>query len=262
VVVQFSISVFLITGTVIITRQMSYIKHKELGYNQEQALEVPLDNGDIYSNMYVFKQTLQSNSNIATVCMMSGVPGGYFDLYAFEAEGQNNSIWKARTEFADFEFVQTLGLKIIAGRDLSSLYPSDTLSAVLVNRAASTSLGFTPGEAIGKWLRNTQKDSARRRIVGVVEDFNFASLRENIEPLVISPNPGRGVALVRLPPGNLTRDIELVKSAYARAAPGYSFEYTFLLEDGRVTRTKNGRQFSFTRSGGDAITWVISTPGT
>jgi putative ABC transport system permease protein len=228
VVVQFSISVFLITGTVIITRQMSYIKHKELGYNQEQALEVPLDNGDIYRNMYVFKQALQSNSNIASVCMLSGVPGGYFDLYAFEAEGQNNSVWKARTEFADFEFVHILGLKIIAGRDLSSQYPSDTLSAVLINRAAATSLGFTPGEAIGKWIRNAIMDSARRRIVGVVEDFNFASLRENIEPLVISPNPGRGVALVRLRPGNLPGDIELVKNAYTRAAPEYSFEYTFL----------------------------------
>src|SRR5882724_4088411 len=228
VVVQFSISVFLITGTIIITRQMTYIKNKELGYHQEQTLVIPLNNGDIGGHLREFKQELQRNSNIASVCSMSGEPGGFFDEYGFEAEGQNNKIWGARTEFADFEFVNTLGLKIIAGRDLSSQYPTDTLSAVLINRTTAASLGFTPQQAIGKWIRNTSRDTARRRVVGVVEDFNFTSLKQNVEPLVISPNPDRNVVLVRLKPGNLAKNIELVKNAYARVAPLYPCDYSFL----------------------------------
>lgn len=79
VVVQFSISVFLITGTIIITRQMSFIKNQALGYNQEQTLIIPLDNNDIADHMNRFKQELQANSNIASVSMMSGEPGGFFD---------------------------------------------------------------------------------------------------------------------------------------------------------------------------------------
>jgi putative ABC transport system permease protein len=228
VVVQFSISVFLITGTIIITRQMSYLKSKDLGYHQEQTLVIPLNNGDIGGHLREFKQELQSNNNIASVCAMSGEPGGFFDEYAFEAEGQNDRKWGARTEFADFEFVNTLGLKIIAGRDLSSQYPTDTLSAVLINRTAAASLGFTPKEAIGKWIRNITKDPARRRVVGVVEDFNFVSLKQNLEPLVIAPNPDRNVVLVRLKPGNLSKNIELVKNAYARVAPLYPCDYAFL----------------------------------
>ena len=228
VVMQFSISVFLITGTIIITRQMAYIKNKELGYHQEQTLVIPLNNGDIGGHLREFKQELLSNSNIASVCAMSGEPGGFFDEYGFEAEGQNDRKWGARTEFTDFEFVNTLGLKIIAGRDLSSQYPTDTLSAVLINRTAAASLGFTPKEAIGKWIINLFRDTARRRVVGVVEDFNYTSLKQNIEPLVIAPNPDRNVVLVRLKPGNLSKDIELVKNAYARVAPLYPCDYTFL----------------------------------
>ena len=227
VVVQFSISVFLITGTIIIARQMSYVKNKDLGYDQEQTLVVPLHNSDILSHLNAFRQELNSNSNIASVSAMSGEPGGYFDEYLFEVEGQSHP-WKARTEFADFEYVNTLGLKLIAGRDLSAQYPTDTLSAVLINRTAAVSLGFTPGTAIGKWIRNTMQDSTRRKIVGVVEDFNFTSLRQKIEPLVVSPNSDRWVALVRLKPGNLPKKIGLVKDAYVRAAAAYPFEYTFL----------------------------------
>jgi len=228
VVIQFSISVFLITGTIIITRQMSFIKNQDLGYSQEQSLVFPLDNNDIFNNMNRLKQELQANSNVVSVSMMSGEPGGFFDDHTFEVEGQNSKIWKGRTEFADFEYVKTLGLKIIAGRDLSSQYPTDTVSAVLLNRMAATELGWTPQQAIGKWIKNTVRDSLRRRVVGVVEDFNYASLKEKIEPLVISPSMDRRVAVVRLRAGNLQSSVELVKKAYANAAPAYPFEYTFL----------------------------------
>ncbi|MGZ5222115.1 MAG: ABC transporter permease, partial [Chitinophagaceae bacterium] len=133
VVVQFSISVFLIIGTIIIMSQMKYVKEKELGYDKEHSIIIPIDNGDFYDNRISFKNNLQSKSNIVSVSMMSGEPGGFFDMHSFEAEGQPD-VWKARTEFADFEYVKTLGLKIIAGRDLSSQYATDTTDAVLINR--------------------------------------------------------------------------------------------------------------------------------
>ncbi|HVX48949.1 MAG TPA: FtsX-like permease family protein, partial [Chitinophagaceae bacterium] len=228
VVVQFSISVFLITGTIIINKQMGYVKNKSLGYNQSQTLVIPLDNNDIYNHMVEFKNGLQGNSNVTGVSMMSGEPGGFFDEHTFEAEGQDNKIWKSRTEFADFEFVKTLGLKIIAGRDFSARHPTDTTSAVLINRTAAGSLGFTPQQAVGKWLKNTVRDTVRRYVIGVVEDFNYGSLKENIEPLVISPSTDRRVALVRLSAGNLQNNIVAVKRAYSTVAPSYPFEYTFL----------------------------------
>jgi putative ABC transport system permease protein len=207
--------------------QMNYMKNKELGYNKEQTVVIPLTNDDIYNHLLSFKNELQANSNIAAVSMMSGEPGGFFDTQAFEAEGQRET-WKARSEFADFEFVKTLGLKIIAGRDFSPQYPTDTTEAVLINRTAAKELGFSPEQSIGKWIKNTVRDSLRRRVVGVVEDFNFLSLKENMDALVISPSQDRRVALVKLKPGNVPSSLAAIKQEYNKVAPVYPFEYSFL----------------------------------
>jgi len=227
VVVQFSISVLLIVGTIIIMKQMDYVKNKELGYDKEHEIIVPIDNGDIYNHLLTFKNELQSKNNIQSVSLMSGEPGGFFDEHTFEAEGQHD-IWKSRTEFADFEFVKTLGLKIIAGRDFSPQYATDTTDAVLINRTAASKLGLTPQQAIGKWIKNTIRDSTRRRVVGVVENFNFLSLKEKMDALVISPSEDRRVAVIRIKPGNIESAIATIKQEYNKVAPVYPFEYNFL----------------------------------
>ena len=242
VVVQFSISVLLITGTIIINKQMGFVKNMELGYNQGQTMIISIDNTDFFNHLNSFKHELQSDSRVANVSLMSGEPGGFFDIHTFEVEGQTNGVWKGRTEFADFEFVKTLGLKIIAGRDFSAQYPTDSTSAVLLNREAAANLGFTPEQAVGKWIRNTARDSARRRVVGVVENFNFSSLKDKIDPLVISSSIDRRVALVRLKAGNLQQNIGMVKNAYTKAASGYPFEYSFLDQKFELLYTRDLRQ--------------------
>jgi len=227
VVVQFSISVFLIVGTIIITKQMSYVKNKHLGYSKEQTLIIPIDNGDIYNNLHSFKTELQTQTAVQSVSAMSGEPGGFFDGQMFDVEGHQEK-WNASTEFADFEYVKTLGLKIIAGRDFSSAFPTDTTQAVLINKTAVGKLGWTPQQAIGKWIQNTVSDSAKRRIIGVVDDFNFKSLKQDVDALVISPAEDRRQILVKLKPGNLQAGIAIVKNAYSKAASAYPLEYKFL----------------------------------
>src|SRR5690348_1025353 len=229
VVVQFSITVFLIVSTIIIAKQMNYVKNKQLGYNKEQTVIVRIDNDDIYKNRNVFKSQLQNESAVQSVSLMSGEPGGFFDGQVFNVEDHNER-WNARTEFADFEFVKTLGLKIIAGRDFSSSYPTDTTDAVLINKTAAAKLGWTPQQAIGKWIQNTVADNTKRRIIGVVDDFYFQSLKQQVNGLVISPAVDRRQILVRLKPGNLQAGLALIKNAYNKAAPSYPLEYKFLDE--------------------------------
>ncbi|ULT22666.1 hypothetical protein KUH03_25435 [Sphingobacterium sp. E70] len=77
VVLQFSISILLIIGTTIITKQMKYVKERGLGYDDQQSIVIPLDNNELYSNMHTFKNELLSNSNIASVSFMSGEPGAF-----------------------------------------------------------------------------------------------------------------------------------------------------------------------------------------
>lgn len=227
VIFQFCISIFLIVATLIIAKQLHYVKNKQLGYHAEQTVVVRIDNDDFYVNRNRFKNTLQGEATVAAVSLMSGEPGGFFDGQMFEVEGHTEK-QRSRSEFADFEFVKTLGLTVIAGRDLSPDYSTDSTAAVLINRTAAASLGWTPEQAIGKWIRNTIRDNERRQIVGVVADFNFLSLKETIEPLVIMPYPDHRVALVKTIGGNVTQSLAAVKRAYEQAAPGYPFAYEFL----------------------------------
>jgi putative ABC transport system permease protein len=227
VVVQFSISVLLIIGTIIIMDQMRYVRTKSLGFDQEQVMVIPIVNDDFYNNRFVFKNELQSTGLVTAASVMSGEPGGFHDTQAFEVEGMNE-IMKLNSQFTDFEYVKTLGLKIIAGRDLSSQYGTDTLQAALINRKAATQLGWTPEQAIGKWIRNTIRDEQRRRIVGVVEDFNFRSLKEELSGLVIAPGDDNRVLVAKLKGGNIPAAISTIKDRYARVAPVYPFQYRFI----------------------------------
>jgi putative ABC transport system permease protein len=228
VVVQFSISVLLIIAMIVIVTQMRYVKNMELGYDKGHSLLIRLDNDAIGEGMNTFKNKLQMMKEVESVSMMSGEPGGFHDIHNFEAEGEHEPILKMRTGFADFEYVKTLGLKVIAGRDLSSQFPTDTTDAVLINRTAASMLGYTPEQSIGKWIRNRIRDSTRRRVVGVVEDFNFLSLKDKMDALVISPNLDRRVAVVKIRPGNMQATLSLIKQEYNQVAPVYPFEYTFL----------------------------------
>ncbi|HTE08931.1 MAG TPA: ABC transporter permease [Flavitalea sp.] len=227
VVVQFSISVFLIIGSIIIMKQMNYVKTKDLGYNNEQRLLVKVDNDDIYNHLGTFKKELERNENILSASFMSGEPGGFFDVQTYNIEGRTEP-WRARASFCDFEYVKTLGLKIIAGRDLSPSFPTDSANAALINRTAAMELGYTPETAVGTWLQNTFRDDQHRRIVGVVEDFNFLSLKQKMEPLVISPGYDKRMGVISIKPGRINSTIDDIRDIYAGAAPIFPFEYSFL----------------------------------
>ncbi|MEO5891888.1 MAG: ABC transporter permease [Ferruginibacter sp.] len=230
VVFQFSISVLLIISIFIILTQMHYVKNKDLGFSKQQSMVIRLDNSEIWHNKIRFKNELQNNPAVESVSLMSGEPGGFHDFYSFEAEAKTGERFLFNTEYADFEYAKTLGLKIIAGRDFSSQFKTDSVQSVIINRSAATKLGYTPASAVGKWLKNAVKDSLHRNIIGVVEDFHYASLKEPIGPLVISGNNDRRLALVKLRSSHLQSTINDIKKIYTSFASSYPFEYDFLDE--------------------------------
>jgi putative ABC transport system permease protein len=232
VVFQFVISVLLIISITIISTQMSYVRNTDLGFNKERSMLVRIDNNDIGKTRVQFKNSVENDPAVVSVSLMSGEPGGFHDMYMFEAEAKPGQKILLNTEFADFEFVKALGIKMLAGRDLSASFPTDSAGSVLINHTAATFLGYSnPEQALGKWIKNIQGDGLQRRIVGVVDDFHFSSLKEKIGPMVISPRQDWRVAVIRLRPGNqLPSAINNIKNHYASAAPGYPFEYNFLDE--------------------------------
>jgi putative ABC transport system permease protein len=243
VVFQFGISVLLIICVVIIMSQMNYIRNTDLGFNKEQSLIVRLDNRQIATNRRQFKEELQRIPAVQNVSMMSGEPGGSHDSYSFESQAKPDDKLLFSTEFTDFEFVNTLGIRIIAGRDLSENFKTDSAEAVLINRKAASVLGYTPEQAIGKWVRNVGRDSLRRTIVGVVEDYHYVSLKDKIGPLVISPGIDKRLALVKIKTSQVQSVLNNIKKAYTSIAPDYPFEYSFLDEGfDRLYKTESKQQ--------------------
>ena len=146
----------------------------------------------------------------------------------FRSRAKTTRYGNPERSFQILNLLRHLGLKIIAGRDFSGQYRTDTAEAVLINRTAAAMLGFTPEEAIGKWIKNTVRDDSRRRIVGVIEDFNFLSLKEKMDALVVSPSEDTRVALIKIKSGNIRSAIATIEKTYGKVAPGYPFEYNFL----------------------------------
>jgi putative ABC transport system permease protein len=228
VVFQFGISVLLIISITIMMFQMNYVKNKDLGFDKEQSMIVKIDNSQIWDKKIQFKNELSDIPSVKSISLMSGEPGGFHDFSSFESEARPYEKLMFNTEYADFEYGKTLGLKIIAGRDFSSQFKTDSDRSVIINRAAASKLGYTPQQALGKWIKNAMRDSLRRNIIGVVEDFHFASLKEPIGPLVISTNDDRRLALIKLRTNHLESSIQDIRKKYAAVAPNYPFEYDFL----------------------------------
>ncbi|MFI5153997.1 MAG: ABC transporter permease [Chitinophagales bacterium] len=231
VVFQFGISVLLIVSVTIVMNQMHYVHTTDLGFTKDQCMIVRLDNNAIWNKKVEFKNQLQADPAVNNVSLMTGEPGGFHDGYGFEVEGKPGEKLMFNTEFADFEYAKTLGLKIIAGRDFSPQFISDSTKAVIINRTAAKALGYTPEQSIGKSIRNIATDSLPRTIVGVVEDYHFTSLKQNIGPLVISTKKDdRRLALIRLNATHMKETIERFRKIYSSVAPDYPFEYEFLDE--------------------------------
>ena len=242
VVFQFGISVLLIISVVVIMSQMNYLRNTDLGFAKEQAMIIRFDNLAISKKKFLFKDELKNIAAVQGVSLMSGEPGGFHDGYGFGAEAKHGEEFMFRTEFADPDFAKTLGLKIIAGRDFSENFKTDSLQSVLINRTAASTLGYTPEQAIGKWVKNLSKDSLRRTIVGVVEDYHFQSLKAKIEPLVITPGVDKRLALIKLKTDHLQSTIASIKKVYTDAAPDYPFEYSFLDEQFDMAYKTESRQ--------------------
>ncbi len=229
VVMQFSVSIGLIICTLVIARQMDFVHIQKLGFDKEQMVLFDINNNDFYQNRERFKAELLRHSEIASVSAMSGEPGGFHDNYGFDIASKPANSWRMRTVFTDYDYCKTFGLQIVAGRDFSREYGTDE-KAILLNETAVRNLGWTNDEALGQTMVITLRDSTRRHVVGIVADFHFTSLKNQIEPMAISIADDHRVIAAKIRTNEIQRALEVIEEAYANAAPGYPFIYRFLDE--------------------------------
>ncbi|MCU0645445.1 MAG: ABC transporter permease [bacterium] len=227
VVVQFSLSVILIIVTLVAYHQLQFMLHKNLGYNKEHLVYIPLRSGtqDTYA---LLKEELLKNPAVVNVSGINNRPTNIVTNW-------NDASWEGKDpefapeivyNFIDLDFIETMGIEIVDGRAFSKSFPGDVSHAFLVNEEMVKLMGTT--SVVGKnfsFLRRTGT------IVGVMKNFHHCSLASKIEPLVflLAPNPYHLV--VRLEAGNIPAAIENIKSVWQKINQQYPFVYSFLDED-------------------------------
>ncbi|MDX1769420.1 MAG: ABC transporter permease, partial [Arenibacter troitsensis] len=224
VVFQFTTSVVLIIGTLIITKQMNFILDKKLGFDKEQVLMVQGTNL-INNNIHTFKDRLLELPAIKSVSVSDYLPvdGTKRNGNTFrKAEGGNQEqsvpaqIWKV-----DYDYINTLGLKVIKGRGFSKEYTSDS-SAILINTAMAKELGFE--DPLGKRINNGEEWT----IIGVLDDFHFKSLKEDIAPLSLVIGNSSGIVSIKLNNGGSAGALKDIENIWQEYVTNQAFQYTFL----------------------------------
>ncbi|AKD58773.1 ABC transporter permease [Spirosoma radiotolerans] len=226
VVLQFTISIVMIVGTVVVYRQLQYMRHTQLGFNQEQVMVLSLKAPTAQRSANVLKDRLLQNSIIKGATLTDGSIGGELNdksTFDFYASGKEQPV---STEYfsVDRDFLNVLQIKLKEGRNFSADLASDSTGAVLVNEAMLKRLGW---KSFKDGL--VEFDSKRIPITGVIHDFHLRSLRNQIEPLVLVTHADRGDKLfVRVAAQQIPDALAYVSTVYKQVNPNQPFEYTFL----------------------------------
>lgn len=233
VIMQFSISTFILIGTFIVGRQLDYIQSKSLGFETDAVIIIEMNNRDIYAERESFRNLLASNPSVQHVSFMGGEPGGFHDTMTMRVEGHEENT-RFRTNFVDYDFANTFNLTFSVGRNFSRDYGTDPAESVIINETGAKELGWTPEEALGKKMMVLMMDTIMKTVIGVVNDFHFSSLKTPIEPLVLGMTGDGGNIAVKINANNIPATLSEIENSWKKIVPQYPFQFQFL--DDRLAR--------------------------
>lgn len=231
VVVQFTISIALIAGALVVSEQLQFLRAQNLGFDQEQMLVLAVRGRSDLPEKYEFiKNEFLLHPGILRAATSHSVPGRGVSNNLIGERGQEDNRVQMNLLFVDHDFLDAYGLNIIAGRNFSKDIATDIGGKVaLMNEAAVKAFGWSaPGAAVNKALDGFTSPT----VIGVVKDFHFKSLHEEVGPLMLLLRPQTFQYLsLKIKPGNTAEIMTFVRQKWGTLLPGRPFEYFFLDED-------------------------------
>ena len=223
---QFSLSILLLIGTLVVSRQTHYVQNKHLGYDRENVIYVKIE-GDMNNRYQVYKERLLSMPGIAMVDRSSEAPHnmGFEMSTPFKWEGQQEGQFIGfRPTSVGFDFLEMMDLEVVEGRGFNKDIVTDT-SAFMVNETALKQMGMT--DPLGKWISAWDK---KGKIIGIVKDYHIASLHEPIKPLILDVKEGLyfGIIMIKTQPGKTVEALKSLETATAEINPDYPLDYQFM----------------------------------
>ena len=233
VVVQFAVSIAMIVCTLIVYKQITYMKTKDQGYDQKRIISINFDER-LINEYALFKRTLLENPNVQFVTSTNRHVGEGSGKTIFELETDEGMSPRSADDLAvDHDFIEALGIKMLKGRDFQEDIPGDTLTGVVINEALAKRMNWS--NPIGK--RVVLGDYINGRVIGLMKDYHYTGMYGKVESLVLLYRPCNDVIYVKLSGNDIQGTLRFVESKWKTLFPDKPFEYSFLTD-------RFNRQFS------------------
>lgn len=251
VVTQFAISLGMVVSTWIVFDQLSFLRNKELGFNREQVVMVTLEGKQAREKLNVLSTKLLQNPNVESVGSGFGVPGSNsMSMSGIKVESADGMMIEKifQNITVDNQFLSTLEIPIVEGRNFLPEIGNDTATAVIVNEEMVREMGWENpiGMKFGRFL-NDQLETQEYKVVGVVRDFHLISLQEAIAPLIIYNGVNLGQMIVRLNADKISDTMTEIEETFKSVVTNRPFEYAFLdqgFQEQYVADQKRGEVFA------------------
>jgi putative ABC transport system permease protein len=232
VVVQFVISSVLATGTLIVLDQLDYMQRQDLGFDKDNIIVVNLARATPAdaNGRETFKNQIKDLSIVESISCTNALPGvsGWPGQVAYPEGRSGEDAVSVEYMAVDPDYVQTMGLEVIAGRNFDILRSTDMDNGLLINETAASIMGWTASDAVGKKIESPS-GYPRGEVIGVVKDYHDAGLQQKIDPLVMDVNlQSSYLFAVRYKAADTKQLITSIESLWKVSYPGYDFNYFFL----------------------------------
>lgn len=233
---QLVISVVMITGTLVIYNQLTFMRNADVGFDKNNVMVVEVQDTTFRKKINNFREELLQNPSVLASSMSRGVPGGGNGIQVMRVEKDNKMQEYALNLIpCDYEFPELLKLEFIAGRSFNREMGTDKNEAVIINESTAKAMGWGKN-ALGKKIHyGFELDGSggqMLKVIGVVKDFNYTSLHNKIEPLVMFiPQFPFDILTIRLKPGHSQKTIDYIQDKWNEFGANRPFDYYFLDKD-------------------------------
>ena len=228
VLVQFSLSIGFIIASIIVFSQLRYMRNQDLGFSKDQEMIINTE-GD--PHRVAFQQALRSVPGVLSTTLTSNVPGTEEIVVNCQIENASGDMQVANLDsyFADWDYVRQFGIRMVAGRSFSRDFQTDTTKAMLINEAAAKMFGYSsPAQAVGRRFSQFGRDG---QIIGVMKDFHFRSLQQQIQPLTLRIEPEACyLVAVKVATNQLPATMAAIEANWKQIVPYRPLLYYFLDE--------------------------------
>ena len=237
VIIQFTISIVLIIITISIFNQVTYLKNTDTGFDKDNIVLLPVSNTNIAKHYEGFKEELLLNPNILNVTAVDDILGVAHNTHEFRPEGLDNDKWHFYPALVvQYDFLETFGIELVAGRDFNERMKTDPEKGMLINEAMVKHQGWKSNEdALGKKFKSL---NGEERIIGVFKNFNATSLHESAGPFVLNMKEKKFAILfflkyvaVKINPQNKLETLAFIENQWNEIENGRPFEYSYLNDE-------------------------------